>query len=164
MSISRDTEYTIMRLSGLSTDDKPTDVKSGSWFREIDTSNEYMFDGTNWVLQTEGGGGGGMMVVNITAQWGEGDDDGVLSADVPYTDVQNAYISGTPILVILREGYDCRLSESCGNNGMLITGNFYDNGYMTQYKLYFVEHYVLEVTETELSTGDSTTFMFYEND
>lgn len=66
MSVTRDTEYTIMRLSGMSTDDKPTDVKSGSWFREIDTSKEYMFDGANWVEQSTGGGGGGggAMVVN----------------------------------------------------------------------------------------------------
>ena len=44
---------------GESTDTKPSDVSEGSTFHEWDTGNEYMFDGSDWLLQSGGGGGGG---------------------------------------------------------------------------------------------------------
>lgn len=37
----------------------PKDVPIGSTARSISTSEDYMFDGVNWILQKSSGGGGG---------------------------------------------------------------------------------------------------------
>lgn len=42
--ITRNTEYSIQRLRGLSTDTKPTDVPNGSEFREMYTGKDFMYD------------------------------------------------------------------------------------------------------------------------
>ena len=39
--ITRNTDYSIQRLRGLSTDTKPTDVPNGSEFREMDTGGSH---------------------------------------------------------------------------------------------------------------------------
>lgn len=41
---TRNTDYSIQRLRGLSTDTKPTDVPNGSEFREMDTGKDFMYD------------------------------------------------------------------------------------------------------------------------
>lgn len=101
MSISRDTIYTIQMLSGTSSDEKPTDVKSGSTFKEIDTGKNYIFDGTAWVLQPgAGGGGGGVMVINIA--FGEGDS---ITADKSIQEICEAYFNGTTIMAKTEDEY-----------------------------------------------------------
>ena len=39
------------RITGLSTDTKPTNVETNSIFVETDTANRYWFDGTTWSLE-----------------------------------------------------------------------------------------------------------------
>jgi len=39
------------RISGLSTDTKPTNVASGSIFLETDAGKRYFSDGSNWVAE-----------------------------------------------------------------------------------------------------------------
>lgn len=59
--ITRNTDYSIQRLRGLSTDTKPTDVPNGSEFREMDTGKDFMYDEASgdWKEQPKKGGGGG---------------------------------------------------------------------------------------------------------
>ena len=63
--ITRNAEYSIQRLRGLSTDTKPTDVPNGSEFREMDTGKDFMYDEASgdWKEQPKRGGGGGTEVV-----------------------------------------------------------------------------------------------------
>lgn len=72
MSISRDTIYTIQMLSGTSSDEKPTDVKSGSTFKEIDTGKTYIYDGSTWVLQPGAGGASDPVLENAKSTGGIG--------------------------------------------------------------------------------------------
>lgn len=59
--ITRNTDYSIQRLRGLSTDTKPTDVPNGSEFREMDTGKKFLYSaaGTEWIEQQGSGGGSG---------------------------------------------------------------------------------------------------------
>lgn len=41
--ITRNTDYSIQRLRGLSTDNKPVNVPNGSEFREMDTGKKFLF-------------------------------------------------------------------------------------------------------------------------
>lgn len=42
--------YVGNKISGLSTDTKPTTVPIGTVFYETDTAKEYVFDGTSWSI------------------------------------------------------------------------------------------------------------------
>lgn len=56
-------------LSGLSTDQKPTDVENGAIYEEIDTGKAFCFDKENkawYEMPQSGGGGGGVSVEPIT--------------------------------------------------------------------------------------------------
>lgn len=59
---------TVIKYAGLSTDTKPTDCANGSTFVEIDTSDEYMFNGAagTWVKKNSSGGGGGAFKVTAS--------------------------------------------------------------------------------------------------
>lgn len=59
--ITRNADYSIQHLRGLSTDTKPTDVPNGSEFREMDTDKDFMYDEASgdWKEQPKKGGGGG---------------------------------------------------------------------------------------------------------
>lgn len=43
----------IKRFLGVSGDVKPTDVPAGSLFYETDTSDNYVFDGSSWVIRRD---------------------------------------------------------------------------------------------------------------
>lgn len=60
--ITRNTDYSIQRLRGLSTDTKPVNVPNGSEFREMDTGKDFMYDEASgdWKEQPKKGGGGGV--------------------------------------------------------------------------------------------------------
>ena len=66
--ITRNTDYSIQRLRGLSTDTKPTDVPNGSEFREMDTGKKFLYSaaGTEWIEQQGSGGGSGGGVFFVT--------------------------------------------------------------------------------------------------
>ena len=57
--ITRNTDYSIQRLRGLSTDTKPVNVPNGSEFREMDTGKDFMYDEASgdWKEQPKKGGG-----------------------------------------------------------------------------------------------------------
>lgn len=59
--ITRNADYSIQRLRGLSTDTKPVNVPNGSRFREMDTGKEFLYSaaGTEWIEQQGSGGGSG---------------------------------------------------------------------------------------------------------
>lgn len=76
--ITRNADYSIQRLRGLSTDTKPVNVPNGSEFREMDTGKKFLYSaaGTEWIEQPccgGGSGGGGSvepLVVHSNAQFG----------------------------------------------------------------------------------------------
>lgn len=72
--ITRNTDYSIQRLRGLSMDTKPTDVPNGSEFREMDTGKKFLYSaaGTEWIEQPccgggSGGGGGNVLIVTLNS-------------------------------------------------------------------------------------------------
>lgn len=64
--ITFDTFYTIQRVSGLSQDDKPLGMKTGSIFMELDTGKTFIYDGETWHEQPSGGGETWELINEIT--------------------------------------------------------------------------------------------------
>jgi len=98
--ISRNADYSIQRLRGLSTDTKPTDTPNGSEFREMDTGKDFMYDAASgaWKEQptsgASGGGGGGVFVVTKS--------NGAL--DKTYAEIDAAYEANQ--IVMLKSLYN----------------------------------------------------------
>ena len=98
--ITRNTDYSIQSLRGLSTDTKPVNVPNGSEFREMDTGKKFLFSaaGMEWIEQPccgGGSGGGGSvepLVVHVIVE------NGVTQLDQTSSTIYDAYLAGTPII------------------------------------------------------------------
>lgn len=53
-SIDKSAPFTLTEYQGLSTDAKPINCSEGSSFHELDTDDNYKFDGTNWFIDEIG--------------------------------------------------------------------------------------------------------------
>jgi len=98
--ITRNTDYSIQRLRGLSTDTKPTDVPNGSEYREMDTGKKFLYSaaGTEWIEQPgSGGSGGGGSVEPLIVQLIV--DGGNKRMDKTWQEIHDAMLSGVPAYV-----------------------------------------------------------------
>ena len=106
--ITRNADYSIQHLRGLSTDAKPTDVPNGSEFREMDTGKKFLYSaaGTEWIEQPccgGGSGGGGSvepLIVEIT------DNNGRYTMNEKAVTVHNAFIGGSSVIFNYKETPD----------------------------------------------------------
>lgn len=101
---TRNTDYSIQRLRGLSTDTKPTDVPNGSEFREMDTGKDFMYDeeSGDWKEQHKrGGGGGGSGTMKVTFDV-QSDDD--VTADKTFEEVYQAVENGAYVYAVKQQG------------------------------------------------------------
>lgn len=98
--ITRNTDYSIQRLRGLSTDTKPVNVPNGSEFREMDTGKKFLYSaaGTEWIEQPgSGGSGGGGSVEPLIVRKSP---DSTLSnqiMDTTWHDIYDALARGVPV-------------------------------------------------------------------
>ena len=101
---TRNTDYTIQRLRGLSTDTKPTDVPNGSEFREMDTGKTLCtmrssVIGRSSIKGWRWGGGSGTMKVTFDVQ---SDDD--VTADKTFEEVYQAVENGAYVYAVKQQG------------------------------------------------------------
>ena len=99
--ITRNTDYSIQRLRGLSTDGKPMNATNGDEFIEMDTGKKFLFsaaDATWYEQHSSGGSGGGGsdMVLTPTAFY---DDGGIKSFAESFNDIKSAIDAGRFVLV-----------------------------------------------------------------
>lgn len=86
--ITNNTDYSIQRLRGLSTDTKPVNVPNGSEFREMDTGKDFMYDEASgdWKEQPKkGGGAGSAFKLLASGTFATGDSVTTMSIPVTYT-------------------------------------------------------------------------------
>ena len=99
--ITRNTDYSIQRLRGLSTDTKPVNVPNGSEYREMDTGKDFMYDEASgdWKEQPKKGGGGGDNRFIVTCTPTAQDYSGTM--DKTQTEIDDAWNSGKSIWFIV---------------------------------------------------------------
>lgn len=101
--ITRNTDYSIQRLRGLSTDTKPTDVPNGSEFREMDTGKKFLFSaaGSEWIEQPccGGGSGGGDNSVMVLTPITFYEDGAIKKVSETFNDVVSAINTGKIVFV-----------------------------------------------------------------
>lgn len=106
--ITRNTDYSIQRLRGLSTDTKPTDVPNGSEFREMDTGKKFLFDAENqtWIDQANPtpSGGNDMFVITLSFDGSE-----TYTVDKTYAEILAAVEDGQLPVVVSSMGEQTRV-------------------------------------------------------
>ena len=103
--ITRNTDYSIQRLRGLSTDTKPVNVPNGSEFREMDTGKDFMYDEASgeWKEQPKKGGGGGggePLIIEMVAV------EETHELSVTYKEIKDAMMEGKNVYLFYTTTYD----------------------------------------------------------